>query len=146
MSRRERTAVASNLRMTIEDPCFDHDLADVDASLRRGDAGGGRLQLAAFELRLSGYVRGEERVVFPAVEGVSSDLRAPISRMRREHDSLRRLVAQLREALDRSDLRGGLAVLEDLRSLLLLHVAKEDWVLSAAGGSGAVRSGQKAHG
>jgi hemerythrin-like domain-containing protein len=49
--------------------------------------------------------------------------------MRTEHRSLRRLVDTLGELLARDDKQGGLDIVAQLRSVLILHVAKEEWVL-----------------
>ena len=111
--------------------CFDGDLAQLEATLRRGDMERARLELATFDLQLGGYVRGEERVVFPALERRSPPLRGAISMMRREHEGLRSVVASLWEALDRGDVHRGVQRLEDLRSVRVLHIVKEDWVFSA---------------
>ena len=108
---------------------FDDHLAKVDASLRSGDNVMARLHLATFDLKLSGYVRGEERAVFPALERMTSGPCTPTAKMRTEHDSLRDLVSVMWDALDHADRHRGLDVLGTLRSLLVLHVAKEDWVL-----------------
>lgn len=108
---------------------FDDKLFELEGSLQSGDHETARAQLAAFDVALSRYVRNEERVVFPALERLVSTPFAPAIRMRLEHGSLRRLIAALRFALDRSDRRRGLDALGKLRSLLLLHVAKEEWIL-----------------
>lgn len=115
--------------MNTEHPYFDRELAKLDASLRSGDNQMARLHLATFDLQFSGYVRGEERVMFPALERSTSGTCNPTARMRKEHESLRRLVASMWEALDSADERRGLKLLGTLRSVLVLHVVKEDWVL-----------------
>ena len=111
--------------------CFDGDLAQLEAVLRRGDLEGARLELATFDLKLGGYARGEERAVFPALESRSPPLHGAISMMRREHEGLRGAVAALWQALDAGDVDRGLQLLEDLRSVLVLHIVKEDWVFAA---------------
>ncbi len=115
--------------MEDEQPYFDVQLAKLDASLRTGDSEMARLYLAAFDLQLSGYVRGEERVVFPVLEKIASGPSSATAKMRKEHESLRTLVATMWDALDRADRHRGLQILGTLRSLLALHVAKEDWIL-----------------
>jgi iron-sulfur cluster repair protein YtfE (RIC family) len=81
--------------MKTEHPCFDGHLAKLDASLRAGDNELARLHLATFDLQLSGYVRGEERIVFPALERITSGPCNPTAKMRKEHQSLRGLVATM---------------------------------------------------
>ena len=108
---------------------FDTQLARLDASLRAGDNEMARMHLAGFDLDLSGYVRGEERVVFPMLEMMPASPRSSTARMRKEHESLRLLVLAIWDALDHADRDHGLQLVETLRSVLALHVAKEDWVL-----------------
>jgi iron-sulfur cluster repair protein YtfE (RIC family) len=115
--------------MEDEQTYFDAQLAKLDTSLRTGDNEMARLHLMRFDLQLSGYVRGEERVVFPVLEQIASGPSSPTAKMRKEHESLRRLVRTMWDALDRADRHRGLQVLGTLRSLLALHVAKEDWIL-----------------
>ncbi|MDB4955560.1 MAG: hemerythrin cation-binding protein [Myxococcales bacterium] len=112
-----------------QDIRFDEELSKLDASLRSEDNVVARLQLAAFELQLSGYVSGEERVLFPAFERLDSTPRAYTETMRKEHGSMRCLVTRIWAALDRADHRRGLELVGALRSVLLLHVTKEDWFL-----------------
>lgn len=115
--------------MSDEHPSFDAELAKLDASLRSGDDEMARLYLASFDLQLSGYVRGEERVVFPVIERLSGRC-LQTAKMRVEHQSLRTLVETMWDALRRADRDRCRSVLGSLRSVLALHVAKEDWILA----------------
>jgi iron-sulfur cluster repair protein YtfE (RIC family) len=74
-------------------------------------------------------VRGEERVLFPVLERFTSVSSKVTTTMRNEHRSLRGLVDTIGELIARADRRRGLELLATLRSVLLLHVAKEEWVL-----------------
>jgi len=115
--------------MADEDAWYENGLAAVERWIRLGDCEMARLDLAAFDLELSGYVRGEERVVFPAIERMHPAPFAPTARMRREHGRLRAMLLAVWSALEHGQPWEALEVLGGLRSVLLLHVAKEDWIL-----------------
>jgi len=108
---------------------YEDGLAAVERWLRIGDSEMARIDLAAFDLELSGYVRGEERVVFPAIEAMHPEPFAPTALMRHEHGTLRCLLLAVWSALDRGEPGRALEVLGGLRSVLVLHVAAEDWIL-----------------
>ena len=74
-------------------------------------------------------MRGEERLLFPVLERFTSLSIRATTVMRAEHRCLRRLVDSLGALIAREDLLRALAVLSTLRSVLLLHVAKEEQVL-----------------
>ena len=81
-----------------------------------------RLQLAEFALKLDHSIYREERAL-----SLASDLSSsPLAKVRREHASLRRLISLIAMALDRADERRGLEVVGKLRSVLLVHLAKEE--------------------
>lgn len=108
--------------------CWEEDLAKLDGSLRSGDRDTALEQLVAFDAALTQYVRREERELFPLLERLASVPGAATARMRAEHRSLRRLIDAMGELIARED-RRGLDTLATLRSVLLLHVTKEAWVL-----------------
>lgn len=84
------------------------------------------LQLAEFALKLDHCIRREERTLSLACARRQPATSDPLTKVRNEHTSLRRLVGLIASALDRADGRRGLEVLGKLRSVLLLHQAKED--------------------
>ena len=108
---------------------MDDKLSKLDASLRAGDRHAAFDIYLAFDAELTGYVHGEERLLFPVLERFTSMPTTATRSMRSEHRSLRRLVDTLGELLARGDQHRGLDVLGKLRSVLLFHVAKEEWVL-----------------
>lgn len=110
-------------------PELDDDLARLDASLRSGDSGATRDLYLAIDATLTRYVRGEEGILFPALERFTSMPSTATASMRGEHRSIRRLLDTLGEMIGRADIRRGLEVLTTLRSVLLLHIAKEEWLL-----------------
>lgn len=108
---------------------LDDRLERLAASLRAGDRNAAFDIYLSFDAELMRYVRGEERLLFPVLERFTSMPTTATRSMRSEHRSLRRLVDTLGELLARGDERGGLDIVSKLRSVLLLHVAKEEWVL-----------------
>ena len=108
---------------------LDTTLADLEWSLRAGDTDMARVQLAAFEAGLSRYVHGEECLLFPLLDALVPTRFDPTVRMRREHRSLRKLTAAVWDCFARHDGPGGVDTLGTLRSVFLLHIAKEDLVI-----------------
>jgi hypothetical protein len=106
---------------------LDRELVRLERSLRGGDHTLACLQLAEFALKLDHYIRCEERALAARSEGVPHSGEW-VEKIHREHMSLRRFVALIASALDRADDRRGVEVTGLLRSVLLLHVAKERWL------------------
>ena len=104
---------------------LDHELARLARSLRSGEHMMACLQLAEFALKLDHCIRREERTLSLACARLQPATSDPLAKVRNEHASLRRLVGLIASALDRADGRRGLEVLGKLRSVLLLHQAKE---------------------
>ncbi len=97
---------------------LDEDLARLAESLRSGEHMLACLRLAEFALKLERCIRCEERAFAMASH-------APLAKVHREHDSMRRLIGLIASALDRTDDRRCLEVIGKLRSVLLLHLEKE---------------------
>jgi iron-sulfur cluster repair protein YtfE (RIC family) len=104
-------------------------LAGLDRALRTGATDTARTQLATFEAGLNRYVHGEERLLFPVLEALAPRRFAPTARMRREHRSLRKLAAAVRDSVARGDGPRGVATLGMLQSVFLLHIAKEELII-----------------
>jgi iron-sulfur cluster repair protein YtfE (RIC family) len=109
---------------------MDDKLDKLGASLRAGDRNAAFDIYISFDAELTGYVRGEERLLFPVLERFTSMPTAATRSMRSEHRSLRRMVDALGELLARGDKPKSLDIVSKLRSVLILHVAKEEWVLN----------------
>jgi hypothetical protein len=108
---------------------LDDTLARLGSSLRAGDQEAALALYLAFDAELTRYVRVEERLLFSALERFTSLPHTATASMRSEHRSLRRLVDSLGEMIARADTARALAILASLRSVLLFHVAKEEWML-----------------
>ena len=108
---------------------LDQDLIQLGHALDRGDHMSACLQLAEFALRLDLYIRREERVLAMEPLSVVTPPRV-VATVHREHTSLRQLVARIAAALDRADDTRCVDTLCKLRSVLMLHMAKEEMLLS----------------
>jgi hemerythrin-like domain-containing protein len=110
----------------------DHDrldeiLRDLETALGVGDRETAASVLSSSRALLHRYIRREEDVLFPSVERRSSRARACTLRLRREHERMRFLVIAVERALSRGEARRGLVLVSMLRSVLLIHSAKEQW-------------------
>ena len=103
---------------------LDSELAELEASLRSNNHENAFACLTMFDADLASYVRAEERLVSSAAPPETT------ANIRREHGSLRRLVDSLKELVAHRENRRGLEVLASLRSVLLLHAAKVEWVIA----------------
>lgn len=103
------------------EPDLDVDLERVQQTLWAGEHAAARQHLARFVGRFTARADREERVLRD-VHGSPDEL---LRRVRREHDRLYGLVGVLVRALTRRNDRRGLDAIEMLRSVLVLHVAKE---------------------
>ncbi len=108
---------------------FDQELVRIGQTLHEGDHMSACLQLAEFALKLDLYIRREERVLAMEPLSVLMPPRA-LACVQREHTSLRQLVARIATALDGADDTRCVDTLCKLRSVLLLHLAKEELLLA----------------
>lgn len=108
---------------------LDQELARLAQSLTSGDLMVACLQLAEFAVKLDRYIRREERAM--SLPDRLAEGPKAYSAVQREHTSLRQLVSSIASALDRADDRRGLEMVSKLRSVLLLHVTKEELLLTA---------------
>jgi hypothetical protein len=108
---------------------LDEELARLAQTLHTGDHMMACLQLAEFALELDHYIRREERALAYAYQLLAATPPNAMTAVRKEHAGLRRLVAMLANALDQAEARRGAEIIAGLRSVLLLHVAKEELLL-----------------
>ncbi|MBL9016953.1 MAG: hemerythrin domain-containing protein [Myxococcales bacterium] len=111
--------------MSDEGEQLDDRIASLAETLRAGDLVMACLELAEVALELDRAMHREER----ALELLLASRPAtppPLTHVRREHGSLRRLVGGIAGALDAGDEQQGLDQIGKLRSVLLVHLAKEE--------------------
>jgi hypothetical protein len=121
-----RMLIAESKSMYDEIDQLDEALAHLARSLRSSDMMLACIQLAEFALKLDRIMRSEERVLSLAYQQMDRTARHPLMMVKSEHASLRRLISLIASAIDRADERRGLEVIGKLRSVLMVHVAKEE--------------------
>jgi hypothetical protein len=104
---------------------LDDELARLTHTLRSGDLMMACLQLAKFALKLDRIMYREERTL-TLLHRSQPAMPTPLGKVRGEHGSLRGLVSLVAAAFDRGDVRRGLELIGKLRSVLLVHLAKEE--------------------
>lgn len=117
---------------------LDRLLGTLADTIRAGNPMLGCQHLAEFTLRLDRLMRSEERALAFVFERLLPEQPSPLAKIRSEHTSLRELVGVIAAALDRADLERALDLVSKLRSVLLLHVAKEERLAPATGREGHV--------
>lgn len=108
---------------------LDHELAALASSLGSGDHMLACAQLGELAFKLDRYISREERALALALQVLEGPTPGPLVAMRREHSSLREIVAAIASALDRADGTRAIDIVGKLRSVLLLHIAKEERLL-----------------
>ncbi len=114
--------------MYAEQEQLDEELDHLAELLRSGDVMLSCIQLADFASKLDRIMRHEERALAFVYERLAPRTPNPIAKVKREHGSLRTLISLLATALDRADAHRGLEVVARLRSVLMVHAAKENWL------------------
>ena len=107
-----------------QDP-LDAELARLADLLRCGELMLVRIRLVEFALKLDTYIRRDERVLSSSY----SRLREPattLAMIHAEHKKLRGLIGSIASALEQGEAKRGLELVGKLRSVLLLHLAKEE--------------------
>ena len=104
---------------------LDDELANLAHTLRDGDLMMSCVQRAEFALKLDRIMHREERAL-ALVQRYHPAMLTPLEKIRSEHRSLRRLVSAIAGALDGGDDRKGIELIGKLRSVLLVHIAKEE--------------------
>ncbi len=108
---------------------LDHELATLASSLRSGDHMFACARLGELAFKLDRYISREERALALAFQRGDGAAPRPVVVMQREHNSLREIVAAIASALDRADDARAIDIVGKLRSVLLLHIAKEERLL-----------------
>ncbi len=117
--------------MRDEQEQLDQALSHLEHSLRTGELLVACRQLADFSLRLDRCLRREEHAFSFGYQRAHPCAPSPLAKVRGEQASLRRLVAAIANALHQADDRSCLDRIGALRSVLLLHLAKQEWLVPA---------------
>lgn len=109
---------------------LDYELAALACSLRVGDHMLACAQLGELAFRLDRYILREERELGRIYQELEGGAPRPLAVMRREHGRLREIIAAIASALDRADDAGAVDIVSKLRSVWVLHIAKEERLLA----------------
>jgi len=108
---------------------LDRELVTLAGAIQAGDPVRACRQLAQLAIELDARFWREERAIamaFARAGGAPS----PLAKLQREHTRVRQLLAALAHAIDGAD-GHGIEAIATLRSVLLLHLAKEELLLQA---------------
>ncbi len=88
-----------------------------------------RARFDEFNAGMEAHLQTEEEVLFPAFENASGMTMGPTQVMRMEHEQMRDLLADMSEALGRSDSDGYMGQAETLLIMMQQHNMKEEGML-----------------
>ncbi len=108
--------------------CDDHFAAAEQAAHAR-DFTACRLHFAQFQAAMDRHFHKEEDALFPAFEQATGNTMGPTRVMRLEHQQIRDVLAEISNALARSDLEEYLGQAETLLILSQQHNIKEEQIL-----------------
>jgi hemerythrin-like domain-containing protein len=108
--------------------CDDLFVAAEEAA-QRGDWTATAHAFAHFRDQMNAHFEAEEGLLFPAFEAATGMSQGPTEMMRREHEQMRALLAQLESACDAQDDDGYSGVGETLLMLMQQHNMKEENIL-----------------
>lgn len=115
--------------LTLDHRDCDLQFARAEAAAADGDLETARGAYAGFESALEHHLTVEEQVLFPEFEARTGMPGGPTAVMRMEHEQIRALLGQLRQALDRGELDDFLGFGETLNVLIQQHNMKEEQML-----------------
>ncbi|AHK79401.1 hemerythrin HHE cation-binding protein [Ectothiorhodospira haloalkaliphila] len=107
----------------------DHRLADLETSVADKDWAAAENACVQFQHDLERHLQREETLLFPAIETFTGSSGGPTEVMRREHDQMRALLADVRDTLARQEVDACLGNIETLMTLIQLHNVKEEQIL-----------------
>ena len=103
--------------------------AQAENAANDGDHEAARAAYAEFEVAMARHLSIEENVLFPEFEARSGMVGGPTAVMRMEHEQMRAMMAQLRQALENRALDDFLDFSETLNILIQQHNMKEEQML-----------------
>lgn len=115
--------------LTLDHRDCDARFARAEAAAADGDLETARGAYAEFESALEHHLAVEEQVLFTEFEARTGMLGGPTAVMRMEHEQIRTLMGQLRQALGSGDLDDFLGFGETLNVLIQQHNMKEEQML-----------------
>jgi hemerythrin-like domain-containing protein len=103
--------------------------AKAENAANDGDRDAARAAYAEFEAAMAQHLSIEESVLFPEFEVRSGMAGGPTAVMRMEHEQIRAMMAQMRQALESGELDDFLGFGETLNILIQQHNMKEEQML-----------------
>lgn len=103
--------------------------AKAESAANDGDRDAARAACAEFEAAMARHLSIEESVLFPEFEARSGMVGGPTAVMRMEHEQMRAMMAQMRQALESGELDDFLGCGETLNILIQQHNMKEEQML-----------------
>lgn len=107
----------------------DHRLADLETAVADKDWSAAETACIQFHHDLERHLQREETLLFPAIETFTGSDGGPTEVMRREHDQMRALLADVQDTLARRQVDPCLGNIETLMTLIQLHNVKEEQIL-----------------
>ena len=109
----------------------DDEFAKVEQAVNAGDFGEAFKAFENFMVDTLKHFDREEEVLFPAFEAATLSTEGPTQVMRYEHNQVRGLLEQMKDALDKEDKDAFFSVADTLMILLQQHNMKEEQMLYA---------------
>jgi iron-sulfur cluster repair protein YtfE (RIC family) len=107
----------------------DHRLADLETAVADQAWPAAEKACIQFHHDLERHLQREEGLLFPAIETFTGSSGGPTEVMRREHDQMRALLADVQDTLTRREVDACLGNIETLMTLIQLHNVKEEQIL-----------------
>lgn len=115
--------------MSIDHKHCDDVFAALERSVSAGQWDTAHASFKEFAEAMQLHLAMEEAVLFPAFEAASGNSSGPTAVMRSEHQQMRDIIDDLREALEGHDAEGFSGVADTMNILLQQHNMKEEGIL-----------------
>jgi len=116
-------------QMSEDHRACDLEFAEIEQAVGRGNWSAAALALKVFRDAIERHLSAEETILFPAFESATGMTMGPTRVMRMEHVQMRRLLDDLRAAVETSDLASFRGQAETLLILMQQHNLKEENML-----------------
>ena len=97
--------------------------------VQKGDWAAAAKAFARFHAQMQAHFHAEEDLLFPAFESATGMSEGPTQMMRHEHQQMRSLLGQLKDACDAHDAEAYAGAAETLLMLMQQHNMKEENIL-----------------
>jgi len=115
--------------MTFDHKRCDELYADAESAWNDGDEAKAAELLNSFDLGMKRHLGEEENVLFPMFTEATGMVGGPVQVMTMEHEQMRGVLAQMKEALEGNDLETAMANGDTMVILMQQHNVKEEGIL-----------------